>query len=87
MSYREQLAQSKERHRKSYASFRECAAKLVRIGAVQYSRDTHRYYIVFGGYTMAAKKLMKLQSNIDDQSRLLLELERAIDNEEKETTQ
>jgi len=87
-AYLEQLHAFKANQLKHYTSFREFAAILVRKGIVTYDAKTHRYTRVYGAGLSAKEwkvtdKLMQLQRNIEQQNALILELEHAIQQEEK----
>jgi hypothetical protein len=89
--YRAKLAYHRENVRRNYARLRELAAKLVKMSLVRYEPDKYRYVSRLPNVTdhvsvkhrIAVTKFIQLQNVIDDQSRLLLELEWTIEQEER----
>lgn len=77
-----ELADKQEGLRKLYARFKEMGHKLWLKDAVGVSNGRF-YRQPYGRHQIAAKALIKLQENINQQAMLLLELRHAIDMEQK----
>jgi len=93
--WKEQLATHREHQRHNYRRLRDLAVKLVQRSLIRYERERHAYVsrIPFAGRRVSVKeretvtKFIQLQRIIDDQSRLLLELDWTIEQEEKKGNQ
>ena len=88
--YRAELVRRRESLRGGYARYRELGHMAMQKmpHAVGYSKEKHEYYQanyfdVSHKERETAKMLLKLQKNIQQQAMLVLELEHAIDREEK----
>ena len=87
--YKEMLAQRREVLRKQYARYRDYGSRMTRKNLVRWSNQTHGYYAMYHISTYPPKdrpvirKLLELQRHLADQAMLILELEHAIDYEEK----
>jgi hypothetical protein len=94
MDYREQLQARRETQRVLYARFRDTAAMLMQQGLVKYNKDKHRFEPIseyyYGSLRIPKlkvreilKQFVELRSNIEQQAMLMLEMEHAINTEEK----